>query len=1140
MQEDPSLSGLKARLHDALARLDPTLAEIYLGLLHSLQHTELSDRQGVVGYEARELMNQAALRLAVPGDKPLAKPEGLAELVQDLAAHYRELEHQMEAAVLEADEGVGPVLAFLDYLRDWIDRVETAHPAKRRLVQYLARNLDPSRSTPHAKRYELIFKKWSQLEGFFNGLLHHRETTLEGELEEAVADLEDFLVQRICPTPFADQNILESYSTRDPSSLTTGEVDRLLSLLGSLDVNYRFFFANLHAPSWISFLEGKGFFTEAVPLEEYEGRMLASDWPELRYLERVASQAPEDAARVALRISRNRPENPRVHDALLGIAQALFAVDPKRANKLLNEELQWVKEQTYLYYLLPEKLLEASIAAARSKCSGTAIRVTSALLALEISETAKKQLSKDNWTRMNQWDFRKILRKLVEDLLPRLYKPSQLEFFAALFGLFDLLVKYEFGAGNKDVVDYDFQMWRPAIEDHPQNDSNALSSWEIEAIRDAAEHLLANHGRVVLTALEGRGSDTLKRIALLLRQLHPDLDPEGTVVLMTNPDALRNVCLRHELFQLLKHRFGTIDKSAQNSYFKFVGKLADPHKKQLYLWPIQEYLPPHWAEAYAQLEKQLGPPDHPDLPVYNEPVWIGPTSPYSTDDMLKMSPEQLVEALNAWRFTGEWRSPEPEGLARELAKLAAKDASRLSDKAKAFEILTQPTYVRGIAKGFGHAVKAQQAISWKPVLHFCKWVVNQPRGEGPEDGRLESFDNTWGPARKQIAWLLDDGTKKSPSEIPLKLRENVWSILAELVTDVNPTEEDENARAEYSDPSTIAINTVRGVALGAVLSYVLWVVRHSKVENRSWESFGLGEVREVLDDRLASDSSAAVRSVFGKWFSALFQLDEVWTNANVNRIFPQTSGSERIWHAAWNAYLMFSSPIYLESFDLLRTSYEKALAELGLERPEKKRIGNPDERLGGHLILLYRNGVLEKTDPLLLGYFARAEAELRYSVMIDAVRQVQKIPEEGRGAVVERLRGLWEWRCDAAIDKNDLEYHELSAFSWWFLKDDFSPEWRLEQLLTTQLHGIKLELDGRVLEKLVNLTSSFPSQALGCLDAIVRNPANQNWGIYADHVKEILRIVLNTAKEDLRSKAVNLANYIGSLGFYSFRDLTSE
>jgi len=1128
MREDPSLSGLKARLHDALARLDPTLADIYLGLLYSLQHTELPDRHAIIGNEARELMNQAALRLAVPGDKPPAKPEGLRELVQDLATHYRELEHQMEAAVPEADEGVDPVSAFLNYVRDWLDRVKMAHPAKRRLVQYLARNLDPSRSTPHAKRSKLIFKKWSRLERFFNGLLHHGETTSEGELQKEVADLEDFLTQRIWPTPFADQKVLEFYSMQDPSSLTPEGVDRLLGLLGALDVNYRFFFANLHAPSWISFLEKNGFFTEAVPLEEYEGRILASDWPEVRYLERVASQVPEDATRVALRISRDRPENPRVHDALLGIAQTLFAVDPARAKKLLNEELKWIKEQTYLHYLLPEKLLQVSIAAARSKCSGAAVSVTRALLALEISETAKKQLSKDKWIRMDRWDFHKILRKLVEDLLPWLYEPSQLEFLAVLFGLFDLLVEYEFGGGNKDVVDYDFQMWRPAIEDHSQNDPNALSSWGIEAIRDAAEYLLADHRQVVLTALEKRGSDTLRRIALLLRQLHPDLDPEGAIALMTNPDTLRNIRLRHELFQLLKHRFGTIDKSAQNSYFKFVGKLADPHKKQLYLWPIQEYLPPHWAEVYAQLEEQLGPPDHPDLPAYHETVWIGPTSPYSTDEMLKMSPEQLVEALNAWRFTGEWRAPEPEGLARELAKLAAKDAPRLSEKAEAFETLTQPTYVRGIAQGLDDAVKAQQAISWKPVLHFCKWAVDQPRGEGPEH------------TGKQIAWLLYHGTKKSPTEIPLELRENVWSILAELVTDVDPTEEDEKASAEYSDPSTIAINTVRGVALGAVLSYALWVVRHSEVENRSWESFGLGEVREVLEDRLASNSSVAVRSVFGKWFSALFRLDEVWTNANVNRIFPQTKGSERIWHAAWDAYLMFSSPIYLESFHLLRTSYEKALAELGLERPEKTRTGNPDERLGGHLVLLYRNGVLEKTDPLLLGYFERAEAKLRYSVMVDAVRQVQEIREERRGAVIERLRELWKWRCRAAIDENDVEYHELSAFSWWFLKDNFSPEWRLEQLLTTQQKGIKLELDGRVLERLVELTPSLPSQVLGCLNAIVRNPANRNWGIYDDHVKEILRVVLDTAKGDLRSKAGDLANYIGSLGFYRFRDLTSK
>lgn len=1140
MPEEPTLSTLQSRLHEALATADKDLADIYLAMLNALHHIELPDRHAVIAYEARELMNQAPLRLAVPSTKSPKKPETLTALVNDLDKHFRKFEQRKEQSTSPAPGSLDPAEDFLEYVKDWLDRTKAAHPAKRRQVRYLVQHLDPSHSAPHAKRFELIFDRWNGLEHFFNGLLHHRKTANEADLQQAIGELEDFLIQRICPTPFASQKDLESYAQKEPYSLSSENVDKLLDLLAALDANYRFFFASLLSPSWISFLKAEGFFKDPIPIEEHEGQILALDWPELRYVERITPQAPDKAVEVALEISRKRPDNPRVHDALLGIAEKLFPAAPGHAKKLLNEELEWTKEQPYLHYFLPEKLLKVGISAAYSKCSPTAVRVSRALLGLEVSPSVAAQLSEENWIRMGQWDFHEILKNAVKDLLPLLHGPSQMEFLRALFDLFDLFLKRQLEDTPNTLTGRVLLMWRPAIDDHSQNDPNSMASWVIEAIRDVAEFMIASHGEPVLSVLEGRGSDTLRRIGIFLRQLHPEVDPDGTAALMSNPDALRNITLRHELFQLLEHSFRTTVESTQEAYFEFVTNLAKPREKQLYLWPIREFLPPSWAETFVQLENQLGPLDHPDFPVYHETVWVGPTSPYSANDMLRMSPEQLVVALNAWRFTGGWREPEPEGLARELANLAARDATRLSAGAEAFESLTQQTYVRGVAGGLAKAVKAKQPISWEPVLHFCKWAVDQPRGKGPEGSSLEAFDKTWGPARKQIARLLGYGVQKSSVEIPFKLRENVWSVLAELVTDVDPTEEDEKARAEYTDPSTIAINTVRGVALNTVLSYALWVVRHTTVQNRSWNSFGLEKVRKALENRLASDSSAAVHSVFGKWFSYLFWLDEAWTRTNVDRIFPQTSSSERLWDAAWEAYLVFGGPIYLDSFDLLRPSYERAQAKLGLERPSEKRIGDPGERLGGHLMLFFREGVLKKGDSLLLSFFKRAEPKLRYSVLIDAVRQLQKIPEERRGAVVKRLRQLWEWRCTATIDDKYVEHHELSAFSWWFLKDDFPPEWRLAELTRIQQERVKLELDGRVLEKLVELSVDHLAKVLDCLDAIVRNPNNRHWGIYKDHVKEILRVALDTTDTDVRRKAGDLVNYIGSLGFGSFRGLLSK
>jgi hypothetical protein len=128
----------------------------------------------------------------------------------------------------------------------------------------------------------------------------------------------------------------------------------------------------------------------------------------------------------------------------------------------------------------------------------------------------------------------------------------------------------------------------------------------------------------------------------------------------------------------------------------------------------------------------------------------------------------------------------------------------------------------------------------------------------------------------------------------------------------------------------------------------------------------------------------------------------------------------------------------------------------------------------------------------------------------------------------------------ATIDEKVEENHELSSFAWWFLKDTFPSEWRLQQLMNTQQEEIELHLDGRVLEEMIRLSEGHLPMVLDCLVAIVHNPANDTWGIYDDHVKEILTRALKSSDSALHDKAVDLVHFIGSLGHLDFRELLQE
>lgn len=1118
----------------AFSEMSPVIAETYGGLLHALQTRSLPNRKRLIAYQARTLMDLVPRSLGLPETARMRKPLSLGALRNELQAEFERLSHKhgtTEQAPLASQAGCAELFEYVD---SWLKRSEESRHAKRKLVRSSAVRLDPAHATPFGQRQTLIIAKWSRLEDYFNALLHGSESTNVTELDARIAEFEDFFLDRLCPRAFDNQKVLEELMEKDPQNLAQEETASLLRLLAALDVNYRFFFANLSNPAWIDFLEERGFFNAPPDVEEADEHTLAPYWPELLYLERMIQERPLDVARISLQISRSCPSNPRVHETLLEISCGLLEKAQERGRRLLNSELNWISSQSRLHYGLPDLILKAAVAAAAVGSSRTALRSVGALLALETAAEASAEDSNEAWLRMDRWEVKGVLESLRQTLLQALDPALHLILLKTLCDFVVVVGRRKFGDGDTELQDASFQMWRPAIEDHPQNDPDDLVSWAIEAVRDLAEALLPSRGITVLQLLEHHDLKTMSRISLFLRSRHPAVDPCGSASLLGDPEVLEDTTLRHELFLLLNHSYGTLDENAQSTYCDWVVSIPDLHRRHLYLWPIREHLTGSIREEYESYLATHGELEHPDLPTYHETVWVGPVSPFDIAEMSGTDLATLVAKLNAWAYEPGWRAPEPEGLARELAAFSTGAASEISSCAEALMDLNRPTYVRGFVQGLASAVKEGTPIEWEPVLEFCLWGVQQERGEGPEGNGLEGHDLTWAGARKQIAWLLTNGLRKSPVEIPFHLKKRVWAILAPLVTDPDPTTEEEAGRAKYSDPSTIAINTVRGVALGAVFSFALWVARHNPQGKRTWLQFGMTEARAAVELRLREDESPAIRSLFGKWLQHLYWLDEDWTRSNIGWIFPLEDHLSSLWTAVWTAYLMFSSTLAVEFLPMLKASYQRSLKLLGTKRPQKTRLGSSDERLGQHLILFYRESVLPLDDPVFRNFFTKADGELRYRTMFSAIRGLQTLEKEKQSLVVARLQELWQWRADEAIDEIHSDHHELSSFSWWFLKTSFAPEWRLAQLLRTQRKGIKLALDGRVLEELSGLSAHHLSSVLDCLDAIVRNPRNEHWAIYDNHAKDILSRCLGAGHAELQDQAEELIHYIGSLGYLSF------
>jgi hypothetical protein len=83
---------------------------------------------------------------------------------------------------------------------------EENFPTRTREAEAVLRALDPDGQLPLAS----AVGTWNELRGYFIGVAHHRPDVTLDEFDRRLNDLEDFLITRLRPRPFADAARLDS------------------------------------------------------------------------------------------------------------------------------------------------------------------------------------------------------------------------------------------------------------------------------------------------------------------------------------------------------------------------------------------------------------------------------------------------------------------------------------------------------------------------------------------------------------------------------------------------------------------------------------------------------------------------------------------------------------------------------------------------------------------------------------------------------------------------------------------------------------------------------------------------------------------------------------------------------------------
>lgn len=959
---------------------------------------------------------------------------------------------------------------------------------------------------------------------------------------------------------------------------TPEQVERALEAMRKLTANYVYFFQHVDSADWIEPLRAHDFFKDPpAPEDTPDGMRSFPQWPESQYLVRVADQAPDLVAKTLLALPNS--DNIFVHD---DVVQAALKLSGSLARQISERERKWVGTQKQLFWLLPERYADLVVHLAREGELGEALLLAHAILDVRedprwaaATDEQKVYISRQPVGLMQHWEY----QRAVEKALPALTSADSLAAVQLFADLLQNAMRLSEPIKDGDPGDHSY-IWRPAIEEHQQNlPAHSVRDVLVTALRDAAvaaSQADPSSTPRIIEELEKRRRSIFRRIVLHVLAEVDGADPSLAVDRLSDWETFDDPALRHEYARLAKARFQDVpeqriegllehlktpplmDNFRRNFESRYGRSPSDEEIEQTQqgielrrLAILADFLPQTWRARYKELTDKLGAPEHPDFTSYSSGVWTGPTSPKTADELLAMEVDELLVYLRDWRPPAGPHADSYDGLGRQLTAAVAAQPERFTAAAIRFADL-DPTYVRAVLDGFDQALGDNKWIEWPVVLELMEFVVRQPVAaeQGDEAAGWEDRDPGWRWARGSVAHLLSEGLKRTDPAIPIELREEVWAVIAPLTEDPEPTPEYE---ARYGgsnmDPLTLSINTNRGKALHAVVSYALWVRRNDERHHpdRIDQGFNaLPEVGEVLTAHLdpARDPSVAVRAVYGERLPWLVLLDQAWVTDHLSGLFPDDPARRSLRNAVWDTYVV-NDP-YDNMFEVLLSEYHRAVEEVGkaTSDDERRRFVDPAARLGEHLMALYLRGRLtwDNEGALLTEFFDRAPDAVRAEALDFVGRSLWQGEFELPAEPAERLRELWDRRFAAYEHDKDAGRKEVASFGWWFAsKGKLSDEWLLSRLLRLLESGASTDADHLVMERLVELAQDHLREAIYATRLMVKVQKEPHFALGSQEpLRQLVSMAAVAEDDQAKSEARGLLNDLVARGFNGLDDLAAE
>lgn len=733
--------------------------------------------------------------------------------------------------------------------------------------------------------------------------------------------------------------------------------------------------------------------------------------------------------------------------------------------------------------------------------------------------------------RLDRWDYQQFVSKTWESV-------ASADWEAALSQYCELLDDYLKTRYPNSVETGDSWSvnWLVGVEHDDDDEASLLLS----IIRKISERTLSADASAlpkILSILGAQKWDVFQRVIFhLLRLSDSDAISEEVRSRLMISDNFRDPNLFHEYSLLLASVFDLLSEEERSTILAWIDtfvptvqEVQDRAKrwngaelnieeaewhirkgKLRWLELLKNKLPNEWSQKYTEWNEHFGGISFDDSPRI-QVMWTG--EPPMSEILVRLSsPETILKYLMQVREEKE----SPQELARELSHLVSERPEQFIsawENVKELEL----SYVRAFFTGIHGRTQSIEDASWSPLLTSMKWALERSDANDPESSGLSSV----------IGDIVSSSLPHEEVRIPFDLRFEVWSIIAILLENPNPTVEHE---AQYgrknTDPMTFSLNTVRGVAFHTLFKYINWCRRTLDVQDRTLQS--TAEVIPALEKHLqpAVDPSFAVRAVYGERLRSLIAFDPDWVKAHLDEIFPTSEDLTGIYKATWDSFIIWTWPDD-NVLDLLREQYARAVEHLSEESPYRSE--GAASHLSEHLVAFYARNRIEYEEGLLKRFYQLATGVQAAHVFwfIAKILRENDVPADVR----ERFAHLIEERIKNGTREERVE------FGWLFTCGKFESEWSLRLLLEAVSRTNKTDNDNEVVKRLVELSKEFPKLTIEITIHLV-DGADAEWKLqyWSPHLRSIITAALESREIDLASL---LVNKLAARNLPDFRNLIS-